>query len=697
MEQFRRLGEALGSVKSLMVFRDNIQMNKRQCLLLLDIFSSAYDLIAEEMQHNLQFEEKHTKWRVLEQPLRELHRIFKEGEAYIRQCLDNKDWWAKAITLYQNSNCVEFHIHNLLSSIPIVIEAIEISGEVSGLDLNEMQRRKSVYAEKYKEAYRDWKLFQWRFGKQYLITQDFCTRFETVGKEDRWTLLNKIREKKLSSGSTKYERRLTDLLLKSLDGPEPWNGKLLPSSILVGSKEYQVRRRLGGGSQYKEILWLGESFASRQFYGEIEPLLPEISSLLSLSHPNIVHCLCGFTDEEKKECFLIMELMSRDLGSYIKEICGPRKRIPFTLHVAVDLMLQIARGMEYLHSKEIYHGELNPCNILVKARGISTEGYLHAKVSGFGLTSVKNSTQKNPLNQNGSPPVIWYSPEVLEEQEHRENSEKKCTEKSDVYSFGMVCFQLLTGKVPFEDSHLQGDKMSRNIRAGERPLFPFYSLRYVTNLTKKCWHADPNQRPSFSSICRILRYVKRFLAMNPDYNSQLDAPMPLVDYCDIESGVLRKFPSWGSSDQLPLSQIPFQMFVYRIGERDRNTSLKDTSESSDGASICGDGFVTPPDDPFPSIPEGKGSVSPDSMNKKLPLLKKSSDVKANRIPGTPRGRSARPPQGTTPYRSISMRMGSENQLMMSPRIRRTSTSSEMVMSPRIRRTKSGHVSDSELC
>ncbi|CAL2241954.1 unnamed protein product [Prunus armeniaca] len=683
MEQFRKIGEDLGSIKALMVFQDNIQINQRQCFLLLDIFSSAYESIAEEMKYNLRFEEKHTKWRVLEQPLRELHRIFKEGEAYIRHCLETKDWWAKAITLYQNSDCIEFHIHNLLSCMPIVIEAIDIAGEISGWGQDEIQRKKTVFADKYKDDYRDWKLFKWRFGKQYLITQDFCNRFDTTWKEDRWTLLHKIREKKLS-GSTKYGKRLIDLLFKSLDGSEsqPLNGKLLPSSILVGSKDYQVRRRLGGGSQYKEILWLGESFASRHFFGDIEPLLPEISSLLSLSHPNIVHFLCGFTDEEKKECFLIMELMSRDLCSHIKEICGPRKRLPFSLPVAVDLMLQIARGMEYLHSKKIYHGELNPSNILVKARGISTDGYLQAKVSGFGLTSAKSPSQKNLSNQNGSLPFIWYAPEVLEEHEQTKSSEKKYTEKSDVYSFGMVCFELLTGKVPFEDSHLQGEKMSRNIRAGERPLFPFYSLRYVTNLTKKCWHSDPNLRPSFPSICRILRYIKRFLAMNPDYNSQLDPPVPMVDYCEIESGILRKIPSWKSCEQPSVSQIPFQMFVYRISERER-TTLKDTSESgSDGASICGDEMVTTPDEPFPPAPERKCLTSPDSMKKKLPFLKKSSDVKANRLPGTPRGRSVRPPQMSPCGRSISLRMSSESQLM--------------AMSPRIRRTSSGHASDSEL-
>ncbi|KAJ7962527.1 Protein kinase [Quillaja saponaria] len=680
MEQFRHIGEVLGSLKALMVFRDNIQINERQCSLMLDMLSFAYESISEEMRQNLKFEEKHMKWKVLEQPLRELYKIFKEGESYVRQCLETKDWWAKAITLYQNTDCVEFHIHNLLCCIPVVIEAIESAGETSGWDHDETQRKRSINSNKYRKEYADLKLFQWKFGKQYLITQDFCNRFDTVWKEDRWILLNKIREKKIS-GSTKYESRLTDLLFKNLDGSEQLNGKLFPSSILVGSEDYLVRRRLGGGSQYKEVHWLGESFAIRHFFGDIDSLLPDISSVLYLSHPNILQILCGFRDEEKRECFLVMELMSRDLSSHIKESCGPRKRIPFSLPVVVDLMLQVARGMEYLHSKNIYHGDLKPSNILVRARGSSTEGYLQAKISGFGLSSVK---KKGSSNQNGTPPFIWYAPEVLEEQEQTGSTENsKYTEKSDVYSFGMVCFELITGKVPFDDSHLQGDKMSRNIRAGERPLFPFNSSKYVTNLTKRCWHTDPNQRPSFSSICRILRYIKRFLALNPDYSIQPDPPLPLVDYYDIESGLLRKFPSWGSSDPSPISQIPSQMFVYRIMEKQKTSAIsKDNSESgSDGTSVSGEEHViTSLDDPFPSTTERKALVSPDSMNKKLSSLKKSSDVKASRQPGSPKRRSLRPPQMI--YSGRSMRMSSESQLM--------------IMSPRIRRPSSGHASDSEL-
>lgn len=637
MEQFRQIGEALGSLKAVMVFRENIQINQRQCCLLLDVFTFAYESIADEITQNLKFEEKNGKWKVLEQPLREIHKIFREGEVYIKNCLETKNWWAKAITLCHNTDCVEFHIHNLLCCMPVVIEAVETAGETSGWDLDEMQRKRLINSNKYRKEYRDMKLFQWKFGKQYLITQEFCNRYDTVWKEDRWFLLNKIHEKK-ESGTTNHEKKLIDLLLRNLEKSDSLEeGKLLPSSILVGSKDYQVRRRMGNGSHYKEIHWLGESFVLRHFSGEVNALEPEINELLSLSHPNIMDCLCGFTDGEKKECFLLMELMSKTLSNHINEVHGPRKRTQFLLHVAVDLMLQIARGMEYLHSKKLYHGELQPSNILVKPRGTSPEGYLHAKVSGFGLSSVKDLNQKGNTNQNGTFPFIWYSPEVLEEQEQSGGScasNSKHTEKSDVYSFGMLCFELLTGKVPFEDSHLQGEKMSRNIRAGERPLFPLHSPKYVVNLTKRCWHIDPNQRPSFSSICRVLRYIKRFLALNPGYSSQPDPPVPPLDYCDMESALLRKFPSWGSSEpSSPISNIPFQMFAYRVIEIEKlRTSSKDNSESGSDASACGEELVTSGDEPFLPTTDKKTLLGSETMSRRLTLSRKSLDSRT-KLPG----------------------------------------------------------------
>ena len=639
MEQFRQIGEVWGSLKALMVFKDDIQINKRQCCLLFDIFCSAFKTMAEEIKENLRIKEKNTKWRALEQPLRELHRAFKDAELYIRYCLETKEWWGKAVILHQNNDCVEFHIHNLLYTFHIVIEAIETAQEIEDTDEMQMQmhKRRLALATKYEKEWNDPRLFQWKFGKQYLVTREICSRMESAWREDRWLLLEMIREKKSSGSVGKTEQKLGDLLLKKLNGSEQFNGKLFPISVLVGAKDYQVKRRLEGGSQCKEIQWLGEGFGLRQFFGEIEPLNSEISSLLSLSHPNIIQYLCGFFDEEKKECLLVMEMMNKDLHSQIKENCGQRRRILFPLPVMVDLMLQIARGMEYLHSKKVYHGDLNPSNILLKARNSSSEGYFHAKVSGFGLSSIKNHTfSRSSPGQNGTDPLIWHAPEVLAEQEQQGSScSSKFSEKADVYSFGMLCFELLTGKVPFEDSHLQGDKMSRNIRAGERPLFPFPSHRYLANIAKRCWQTDPVQRPSFSAICRILRHIKRFLVQNPDH-SQPELTQPPVDYFELEAGFVTKLTMEDNLDPMPMpvSQIPFQMFAYRVLEKEK-TSLDAKDKSSESASeaavsVSGDENVV--DDPSQHAGQGR-LVCSETPEKKISPPTKSAESKTRKSPG----------------------------------------------------------------
>lgn len=706
MEQFRQTGEVLGSLKALMVLQDDIQINQKQCCLLVNIFCLAFKTIAEEIKQNLKLEEKNTKWRPLEEPLKEVYRVFKEGELYVRRCLDNKDWWGKAISLHQNKDPVEFHIHNLLSCFPAVIEAVEIAGEISGLDQEEMTKKRTMLVKKYDRGWSDPKLFQWNFGKQYLVPREICRQMERAMREDRWLLIDTIKEKRRALPPGKSEHRLGELLLKKLNVLAPANGKLPPSSILLEAEDYQVRRRLGG-NQHKEIQWLGENFALRHFFHDFEPLNSEISILLSLSHPNIVQYLCGFYDEHKKECFLVMELMTKDFYSYIKENSSPKKRVLFPLPTVVDIMLQIARGMEFLHSRKIYVGDFNPSNVLLKPRK-STEGYFHVKVSGFGLTSVKNHSSRHSSPEPS--PVdtcIWHAPEVLAEQEQARNaSSRKYTEKADVYSFGMLCFQLLTGKLPFEDGHLQGDQMINNIRAGERPLFPSLSPKYLVSLTKKCWHTEPSYRPTFSSICRVLRYIKKFLVMNPN-DGQPYIQSPPVDFCDLEAGFLKKCQGEATGDLPSVSQIPFQMFSYRLIEKEKtcvqikfknseavseaasngwdesNSVVEDhhvpaidaRSFTSDVKSVGFDMKSTFTEVPDRKIPSDLRSVRSEPADKKQLLIKKTSSVKVRKVPGKPK---PLPPSKSLPWtppgHSMKMRCESPKPLSkssMSP-IRRRS-------------------------
>ncbi|KAK4771434.1 hypothetical protein SAY87_031966 [Trapa incisa] len=598
MDQFRQVGEVLGSMTALMVLQDEIPINKRQCLLLFEIFSSAFSLISTSIRQNLRLEDKNTtKWKALDQPLRELRRVFRGAEIYIKHCMDSRDWWAKVLILHQNKDCVEFHVHYLLCIYPAVVEAIETAGEISGLDTDEMQKRGVLLRRKYDQEFNDPKVFVLRFGEQYLATKELSKRFEIAWREDRWLLCEEIKGRRKMEPDN--EDRLGELFLNKLNAPsDSTDAMLFSSSVFTGARDYQVRRRLGSVGQFKEIQWLGETFVMRHLVAVIEPLKPEIRTLLSLSHPNILQYLCGFCNEAE-ECFLILELMSKDLSSYIKEYTSPGKRNLFSLPVIIDIMLQIARGMEYLHSKGIFHGDLNPKNVLLKSSS-SLEGYFHVKVLGFGLSSMddKNSCSSPSHDATSSIiPFIWYAPEVLAEQAKQGSAgtshcKAKYKEKADVYSFAMICFELLTGKVPFEDGHLQGDKMAQNIMAGERPLFSFSSPKFLVSLTKKCWATDPASRPSFSSICRILRYIKKFLVINQENDKQPELSLPSTDFCDIETGFQKKFlaaADTGSFNIASVWDIPFQMFSYKISEIGRTGRSPISSEPASGTdSFCRD-------------------------------------------------------------------------------------------------------------
>lgn len=219
------------------------------------------------------------------------------------------------------------------------------------------------------------------------------------------------------------------------------------------------------------------------------------------------------------------------------------------------------------------------------------------------MNSAQNSPTQSPIGDDLNP-SIWYAPEVLTEMEQTGNastSSSKYTEKADSYSFGMICFELLTGKVPFEDNHLQGDRTSQKIKAGERPLFPYRSPKYLVSLIKKCWQTDPAQRPGFSSICRILRYTKKFLSVNTEYYvinpelNQLELMSPPVDCCDIEAMFLKSFPMERacSLNLSSVSQIPYEMFAYKVAEKGKLNSSNNAKDKcceaakDDQPLVCG--------------------------------------------------------------------------------------------------------------
>ncbi|KAG0569169.1 hypothetical protein KC19_6G070600 [Ceratodon purpureus] len=265
--------------------------------------------------------------------------------------------------------------------------------------------------------------------------------------------------------------------------------------------------------------WLGAELVVKTFYGEDnEDFSKEVLVLKELSHLNIITFFCFAKGHST--CSIVMEKMDEDLHSLIqrrKESRGPNEP-PFHLLEAMDIMLQIGGGMQYLHESRIAHRDLKSLNVLVKCVKAASDWeieYVRAKVADFGMskTKLKSMTFSNQTPNMGT--TRWIAPELIkladaeskEEMSECETTVEKYPLKCDIYSFAMVGYEILTGKIPFPNIS-NPKEVKRLVLKGERPQLPDRCPTRLKNLIKRCWSEDPQKRPAFGDICTELWHMK---------------------------------------------------------------------------------------------------------------------------------------------------------------------------------------------
>ncbi len=145
-------------------------------------------------------------------------------------------------------------------------------------------------------------------------------------------------------------------------------------------------------------------------------------------------------------------------------------------------MLQVARGLKYLHSRRVAHRDLKSLNVLVKPLTGAPElkyddGYLNAKLADFGLSKTKNSSTRVSHQTLNISTRKWMAPEVLQIAKNEIDSAAVQLPliahpfKADLYSFALVCYEMLTWEQPFEGEKM-GDLFKRITVDRLRPELP---------------------------------------------------------------------------------------------------------------------------------------------------------------------------------------------------------------------------------
>ncbi|CAK9272773.1 unnamed protein product [Sphagnum jensenii] len=290
-----------------------------------------------------------------------------------------------------------------------------------------------------------------------------------------------------------------------------------PFVVLANLQDLDKGVLLGAGSfgRVHEAKWLGESYAMKiPKHPSTEALKREIAALAGVHHPHIMGLV--FCAEDAKNSVYVMERMDKSLSQMLTD---QSRDSQLSLIGRVSVMLQIAQGMKYLHSKDLVHRDLKTDNILIKCDGADSESSILnpgvkplwiAKISDFGTTKVKmdSTAYANQTMNTGS--TMFMAPEMYAVQCADQLPERCHPKKADVYSFGLICFAVLIGEpTPFPvDELLEPTVFKGRVREGKRPQLPHYCPSQLSNLIQQCWNGNPDERPNFQEICTKLRHIK---------------------------------------------------------------------------------------------------------------------------------------------------------------------------------------------
>ncbi len=203
---------------------------------------------------------------------------------------------------------------------------------------------------------------------------------------------------------------------------------------------------------------------------EMKRFLAEARRLASLNHENVVQVY----DMDESVPYMVMEYFP---GRTLRDI---PKQPPLALERSLRILIQVARGLQALHSLQIVHRDLSTNNVMVDDSD-------RAKILDLGMA--RDINRMSVTVSHGIAGTLKYmAPEVIDGH--------KATPASDIFSFGVILYEMVTGLHPFEAEHF----MSTLYNIVDRPHPPVQQAapqapEALVSLIDQCLRKQPGQRP----------------------------------------------------------------------------------------------------------------------------------------------------------------------------------------------------------
>uniref|UniRef100_A0A803QH33 Protein kinase domain-containing protein n=1 Tax=Cannabis sativa TaxID=3483 RepID=A0A803QH33_CANSA len=214
----------------------------------------------------------------------------------------------------------------------------------------------------------------------------------------------------------------------------------------------------------------------------------EVTLLSRLQHRNVIKFLAACR-KPPVYCVITEYLSEGSLRAYLHKLeC---KSLP--MGRLIQIALDIARGLEYIHSQGIIHRDLKPENILIDEES-------HMKIADFGI-ACEEAYCDALIDDPGT--YRWMAPEMIKH--------KSYGRKVDVYSFGLILWELVAGTIPYEEMNpIQAAfaVVNKNLR----PVIPGNCPPAMKALIEQCWCLQSEKRPEFWQIVKVLEQFEASFA-----------------------------------------------------------------------------------------------------------------------------------------------------------------------------------------